>query len=125
RPGLRAACRCRTSLLQPVVGSDRALLGPHGNIVRQRRSGSPGGLVPDTSPEEDPLRVLIADDHPIFLAGMQMVLASYPRLTCIATVTAGTEAVQVALAERPDVVVLDINMPDLSGVAVARPSRRV
>jgi len=76
--------------------------------------------VPETGPDERPLRVLIADDHPIFLAGMQLTLESYPGLRCIAAVTTGAQAVRVALAELPDVAVLDINMPDLSGVVVAR-----
>jgi DNA-binding NarL/FixJ family response regulator len=74
----------------------------------------------ETSPEEPPLRVLIADDHPIFLSGMRQVLEIYPGLTCVAAVTTGAEAIQVAISERPDVAVLDINMPDLSGVMVAR-----
>lgn len=76
--------------------------------------------MPETNPDERSLRVLIADDHPIFLAGMQLTLESYPGLLCIAAVTTGVQAVRVAIAERPDVAVLDINMPDLSGVAAAR-----
>jgi DNA-binding NarL/FixJ family response regulator len=63
---------------------------------------------------------LVADDHPIFLAGMRQILQAYPDLTCIAAVATGAQAVEVAVAERPDVAVLDINLPDLSGVAVAR-----
>ncbi|MET8152702.1 response regulator [Actinoplanes sp. NPDC049668] len=76
--------------------------------------------MPETGPDERLLRVLIADDHPIFLAGMRLTLESYPGLRCVAAVTTGAEAVRVALAERPDVAVLDINMPDLSGVVAAR-----
>jgi DNA-binding NarL/FixJ family response regulator len=76
--------------------------------------------VPETSPDERSLRVLIADDHPIFLAGMQLTLDSYPGLVCSAAVTTGTQAVDIAIRERPDVAVLDLNMPDLSGVMVAR-----
>ncbi|MEU4219154.1 response regulator transcription factor, partial [Actinoplanes sp. NPDC026623] len=63
---------------------------------------------------------MIADDHPIFLAGMKLTLDSYPGLRCVAAVSTGAQSVQVALAERPDVAVLDINMPDLSGVVAAR-----
>jgi DNA-binding NarL/FixJ family response regulator len=76
--------------------------------------------VPETGPDERLLRVLIADDHPIFLAGMRLTLDNYPGLRCVAAVPTGAQAVRVALAERPDVAVLDINMPDLSGVVVAR-----
>ena len=74
----------------------------------------------ENSPDDRHLRVLIADDHPIFLAGMQLTLDSYPGLTCIAAVTTGAEAVRLAISQRPEVAVLDINMPDLSGVAAAR-----
>jgi len=76
--------------------------------------------VSDSNPDRPILRVLIADDHPIFLAGMRQVLESYPGLACIAAVATGAQAVKVAVAERPDVAVLDINLPDLSGVEVAR-----
>jgi DNA-binding NarL/FixJ family response regulator len=76
--------------------------------------------VTETGPGEPPLRVLIADDHPIFLGGMRQLLEIYPGLTCVAAVTTGAEAIRVAIAERPDVAVLDINMPDVSGVTVAR-----
>ncbi len=74
----------------------------------------------DSNPDRPLLRVLIADDHPIFLAGMRLVLENYPGLACIAAVATGAEAVKLAVAERPDVAVLDINLPDLSGVEVAR-----
>jgi DNA-binding NarL/FixJ family response regulator len=74
----------------------------------------------ETSRDRPLLRVLIADDHPIFLAGMRQILETYPDLMCIAAVTTGAQAVRVAATERPDVAVLDINLPDLSGVVVAR-----
>ena len=74
----------------------------------------------ETSPDRPPLRVVIADDHPIFLAGMRQTLETYPGIACIAAVTTGAQAVQVAVSERPDVAVLDINLPDMSGVVVAR-----
>jgi DNA-binding NarL/FixJ family response regulator len=74
----------------------------------------------ETSPDRPLLRVLIADDHPIFLAGLRQILETYPGLACIAAVSTGAQAVAVTVAERPDVAVLDINLPDLSGVAVAR-----
>jgi DNA-binding NarL/FixJ family response regulator len=66
------------------------------------------------------VRVLIADDHPIFLAGMRQLLETQPGLSCLAAVTTGHEAVRLVLAQKPDVAVLDLNMPDLSGVDAAR-----
>jgi DNA-binding NarL/FixJ family response regulator len=76
--------------------------------------------VTETGPGKPSLRVLIADDHPIFLSGMRQILEIYPGLTCVAAVATGAQAIQVAISERPDVAVLDINMPDLSGVTAAR-----
>ena len=76
--------------------------------------------MPDAIAHEAPLRVLIADDHPIFLAGLRQLLDTHPGLTCTAAVTTGKEAVRLALVERPDVAVLDLHMPDLSGVDAAR-----
>ena len=74
----------------------------------------------DHDTDARPLRVLVADDHPIFLAGMRQLLQAHPNLTCAAAVTTGHEAVRLAVAESPDVVVLDLDMPDLSGVEAAR-----
>ena len=67
-----------------------------------------------------PLRVLVADDHPIFLAGMRQLLDAHPGLTCVAAATTGDEAVRLVVQERPDVAVLDLDLPDLSGVEAAR-----
>jgi DNA-binding NarL/FixJ family response regulator len=76
--------------------------------------------MPDAVADEAPLRVLIADDHPIFLAGLRQLLDTHPGLTCVAAATTGAEAVRLVLAQRPDVAVLDLHMPDLSGVDAAR-----
>ena len=75
--------------------------------------------MPDHDTDTGPLRVLVADDHPIFLAGMRQLLDAHPGLACAAAVTTGHEAVRLAVAERPDVAVLDLDMPDLSGVEAA------
>ena len=75
--------------------------------------------MPQPDPGGPPLRVLVADDHPIFLAGMRQLLDAHPDLVCVAAVTTGHEAVRIAVDERPDMAVLDLNMPDLSGVEAA------
>jgi len=76
--------------------------------------------VPDHDADTRLVRVLVADDHPIFLAGMRQLLDAHPGLTCVGALTTGQEAVRLAVAERPDVAVLDLDMPDLSGVEAAR-----
>jgi DNA-binding NarL/FixJ family response regulator len=76
--------------------------------------------VPQAAADEAPLRVLIADDHPIFLAGLRQLLDTHPGLTCVAAATTGTQAIALARSSHPDVAVLDLHMPDLSGVDAAR-----
>jgi DNA-binding NarL/FixJ family response regulator len=67
-----------------------------------------------------PLRVLVADDHPVFRAGMRQLLDTQPTLTCVAEAAGGAEAVELATALRPDVAVLDLHMPGVNGVDAAR-----
>lgn len=76
--------------------------------------------MPEHTTEAALLRVLVADDHPIFLAGMRQLLQAHPGLTCVAAVATGEEAVRLTVSERPDVAVLDLDLPDLSGVEAAR-----
>jgi DNA-binding NarL/FixJ family response regulator len=64
----------------------------------------------------DALRVLIADDHPVFRGGLRALLSTDPNLDVVAEAAGGAEAVQLAAAERPDVVLMDLHMPDLDGV---------
>lgn len=69
----------------------------------------------------EPIRVLIADDHAVFRAGLRAVLDAHPDTTCIADVGDGRAAVAEALALRPDVAVLDVRMPKLGGVEAIAP----
>jgi len=63
------------------------------------------------------LRVLIADDHPVFRGGLRALLSTDTGFDVVAEAAGGTEAVQLAAATRPDVVLMDLHMPDLDGVA--------
>jgi DNA-binding NarL/FixJ family response regulator len=62
------------------------------------------------------IRVLIADDHAILRAGLRMLIDSQPDMKVIAEAPNGEEAVRLAGAERPDVVILDITMPGGGGL---------
>lgn len=68
----------------------------------------------------EPIRVLIADDHPIFREGLRALLASVPDLALAGEATSGEEAIAMAEALQPDVVLMDINMPGAGGVAATR-----
>jgi DNA-binding NarL/FixJ family response regulator len=67
-----------------------------------------------------PIRILIADDHPLFRAGLRALLESIPDTEVAGEAATGEEAVEVARALVPDVVVMDINMPGLNGIDATR-----
>lgn len=77
------------------------------------------------------IRVLLADDHAVLLDGMRALLDAQPGIEVVATVSNGREAVRAAKRLRPDVVVMDIAMPELNGIEAtlqmqdACPSSRV
>jgi DNA-binding NarL/FixJ family response regulator len=68
----------------------------------------------------DKLRILLADDHPLFLEGLTAVLAARPDLELVGQAATGTEAVAQAERLLPDVVLMDIQMPGMSGIEAAR-----
>ena len=70
-----------------------------------------------------PLRVLMADDHPILLAGLEAIVAADPGLQIVGEARDGVTAMNLALELRPDVVVLDISMPGMNGIEVAKALR--
>jgi DNA-binding NarL/FixJ family response regulator len=68
----------------------------------------------------EPTRVLIADDHPVFLGGLRALLDSTPGVEVIGEAATGDEAVTAATERQPDVVVMDIQMPGLNGIDATR-----
>jgi DNA-binding NarL/FixJ family response regulator len=72
---------------------------------------------------EQAIRVVVADDHKVVRAGIRELLSDEPDIVVVGEARDGREAVELALVERPDVVVMDINMPELSGVEATRQIR--
>ncbi|HET8604517.1 MAG TPA: response regulator transcription factor [Marmoricola sp.] len=73
-----------------------------------------------TGAGDAPVRVVLADDHPMYRYGVAAVLADEPRVDLVGQATSGTELLEVVASCTPDVVVTDMRMPDLDGIAVTR-----
>jgi DNA-binding NarL/FixJ family response regulator len=65
-------------------------------------------------------RLLIADDHPVVLRGLRLVLNAQPDLEVVAEATNGEQAVERALSEEVHLAILDISMPRMTGLQAAR-----
>ena len=66
------------------------------------------------------IRVLIVDDRPIFRAGAKGMLSEYGHIVVVGEAVNGVEAVKMARALGPDVILMDISMPEMDGVAATR-----
>jgi DNA-binding NarL/FixJ family response regulator len=68
----------------------------------------------------EPIRVLLADDHPVYRDGLAALLASVEGLEVVGTAEDGDAAVVLATELQPDVVVMDVQMPGLDGIEATR-----
>jgi DNA-binding NarL/FixJ family response regulator len=66
------------------------------------------------------IKVLIVDDHPLFRSGLRQVIADDPRLQLVGETGDGETALKLVEDKKPDVAVLDVNLPGLSGLDLAR-----
>lgn len=66
------------------------------------------------------IHILLADDHSVFRHGLRVALEKEPELKVVAEADNGHQAVDMALEQTPDVVAMDIHMPDLNGIEAAR-----
>jgi NarL family two-component system response regulator LiaR len=70
--------------------------------------------------EQPPIRVLIVDDHDMLREGLASFLAAYPDLELAGQAANGREALRVCEAARPDVILMDLRMPEMDGVQTTR-----
>jgi DNA-binding NarL/FixJ family response regulator len=73
-----------------------------------------------SGPTTRPLKILAADDHDILRRGLKQLLTSRPGWEICAEAKTGREAVALAEQHKPDIVVMDVSMPDLNGLEAAR-----
>ena len=67
-----------------------------------------------------PWQILLVDDHVMLREGLRGLLETYPDVQVIAEASNGEEAVDYAIRLRPDVVILDVNLPRISGIEATR-----
>ncbi|WP_328873551.1 response regulator transcription factor [Streptomyces sp. NBC_00287] len=81
------------------------------------RSTQPPPPFPPPPPQTTPLRVVVADDNPVVRAGLTALLTGREDITVVAEAADGREAYEAASHHRPDVVLLDVQMPGVDGIA--------
>lgn len=71
------------------------------------------------------IKVVVVDDHPVVRDGLRALFAEYPDIELIGEAATGREAVKAALIERPDVMIMDLAMPDTDGFTATAEISRV
>lgn len=72
-----------------------------------------------------PIRIVTADDHPIFRDGLRRLLEAEPGFAVVGEAGSGAEAVRLVIEQKPDVLLLDVGMPDGTGLDVLRKLREL
>ncbi|MEM7802802.1 MAG: response regulator transcription factor [Chloroflexota bacterium] len=68
----------------------------------------------------DSIKVLLADDHPIVRQGMEMLLETIDDIEIVGVAEDGAQAVEMALDQQPQVILMDLNMPEIDGIEATR-----
>src|SRR5262249_13932280 len=107
-------CVSAPSSLEECAASRRFPMGGPGcwHSFLCRRSTNPMST--------EPLRIMIADDHPLFRNGMRALLDADPDTEVAGEATTGDEAIAMAADMQPDVILMDIQMPGVSGIEATR-----
>jgi two-component system nitrate/nitrite response regulator NarL len=89
-----------------------------------RREGAPQPKRQKVSAKKHIIKVLVADDHPVVRKGLQICLAKQKNLKLVGEAVDGDEALRKARELSPDVVLMDISMPGMNGLAVTEVLRK-
>jgi DNA-binding NarL/FixJ family response regulator len=112
---------------EPAPGQGEACRDQHLQLLkhfRQRRrpgaSSTSGASSTASDPDGRPISVLIVDDQRLVRAGFRVILASEPGIVVVGEAADGLQAIELARALSPAVVLMDIRMPNMDGLAAAR-----
>jgi DNA-binding NarL/FixJ family response regulator len=78
------------------------------------------GNLKRTAKMSEQIKIIIADDHPIFRSGLRQIIDAERQFKVIAEAADGETALQLIGEQKPDIVILDVNMPKMGGFAVAK-----
>lgn len=87
--------------------------------MQEHTSSSTFNEAPDEHPSA-PIRVLVVDDHPIMRIGIAAIIQATPDMTTVAQAGSGEEAIELFEKHRPDITLVDLRLPGISGVEVIR-----
>jgi signal transduction histidine kinase/CheY-like chemotaxis protein len=111
----------RCTLTLPRTGLPRS----DGTEEHRRETAWQERLVHDSATDRsNSLRILIADDHAISRAGLRELFGKRPGLQVVGEATSGVEAITQAVSLQPDVIVMDVSMPQMNGIDAARDIHR-
>src|SRR5215210_877098 len=82
------------------------------------------GLDDPGAPQQRPSRIIIADDHPLFRSAIRHTLERDPSLQVIGEAANGREALELCRRLRPELVLMDIRMPEMDGIAATHAIKR-
>jgi DNA-binding NarL/FixJ family response regulator len=71
------------------------------------------------------IKILVADDHPVVRDGLRALFAEYPNIDLIGEAATGREAIKAAVIGKPDVIIMDLAMPDTDGFSATAEISRV
>lgn len=77
-----------------------------------------------SEPRSQRIRILLVDDHPVVRQGLRKILSTFDQIAIAGEASSGREAIEVARELKPDVVLMDISMPEMNGIEATTILRR-